>query len=104
MSGEARGVGGVVEMLKAKYGCARGQRLRVIGETSALLQFEGGKTVPKNHEGSGFRWVFREEEEAKLAKQAKDEAARQAQAEEAKKAEAARKAKREAEKERAKEE
>lgn len=38
--GEERGVGGVVEILKAKYGCSKGQRLRVIGETGTLVQFE----------------------------------------------------------------
>ncbi|CAE7700762.1 SLC24A1 [Symbiodinium sp. CCMP2456] len=55
----------VVEMLKAKYGCLKGQRARVIGETQSLLQFEGGKTAPKAHEGSGWKWVIREEEESK---------------------------------------
>jgi len=62
--GDVRGVGGVVEILRAKYGCSRGQRMRVIGETNGLLQFEGGKTVPKNHEGSGYRWVLQSGEEA----------------------------------------
>lgn len=63
--GESPGVGGVVEILKAKYGCSKGQRIRVIGETHSLLQFEGGKTAPKNHEDSGWKWVIREEEEVK---------------------------------------
>ncbi|CAK9074849.1 unnamed protein product [Durusdinium trenchii] len=63
--GEVPGVGGVVEILKAKYGCSKGQRIRVIGETQSLLQFEGGKTAPINHEGSGWKWVIREEEEVK---------------------------------------
>merc|ERR1712066_1150660 len=67
MVGEERGVGGVVEFLKAKYGCGKGQRLKVIGETGSLLQFEGGKTAPKNHEHTGWRWVLREEEEGKIA-------------------------------------
>eukprot|EP00439_Symbiodinium_sp_Y106_P066383 s1784_g10.t2 len=58
-------IAGVVEMLKAKYGCLKGQRARVIGETQSLLQFEGGKTAPKAHEGSGWKWVIREEEESK---------------------------------------
>lgn len=65
LMGDAPGVGGVVEMLKAKYGCLKGQRARVIGETQSLLQFEGGKTAPKAHEGSGWKWVIREEEESK---------------------------------------
>mmetsp|Transcript_19259 Transcript_19259/g.41488 ORF Transcript_19259/g.41488 Transcript_19259/m.41488 type:complete len:487 (-) Transcript_19259:17-1477(-) len=51
------GVGAIVEILKAKYGCAKGQRLRCIGETGTLLQFEGGKTAPKDHEGKGWKWV-----------------------------------------------
>mmetsp|Transcript_35221 Transcript_35221/g.76934 ORF Transcript_35221/g.76934 Transcript_35221/m.76934 type:complete len:512 (+) Transcript_35221:81-1616(+) len=67
LMGDERGIGGVVEVLKAKYGCGKGQRLRVIGETGTLLQFEGGKTAPKNHEDKGWKWVMRIEEEAKLA-------------------------------------
>jgi len=77
-AGESRGVGGVVEILKAKYGCGKGQRLRVIGETAVLVQFEGGKTAPQNHEGTGWRWVVREEEEAAKAEDAKVRAAKQA--------------------------
>merc|ERR1712147_218695 len=49
----------------AKYGCGKGQRLRVIGETCTLLQFDGGKTAPKNQEDKGWKWVTREEEQAK---------------------------------------
>lgn len=79
--GESPGVGGVVEILKAKYGCSKGQRIRVIGETHALLQFEGGKTAPKNHEDSGWKWVIREEEEVKQsAAQAQMAALKQAAA------------------------
>jgi len=58
----AKGVGGTVEVLAKKYGCARGERLRVIGEKSVLWQFEGGKTAPKCHEGTGWRWVLAEED------------------------------------------
>lgn len=79
--GESPGVGGVVEILKAKYGCSKGQRIRVIGETHSLLQFEGGKTAPKNHEDSGWKWVIREEEEVKQsAAQAQMAALKQAAA------------------------
>jgi len=60
MIGDERGVGGVVEIVKAKYGCAKGQRLKVIGETDSLLQFEGGKTAPKNQEDRGWKWVLRQ--------------------------------------------
>merc|ERR1712232_494308 len=67
MVGEERGVGGVVEILKPKYGYGKGRRLKVIGETGNLLQFEGGKTAPKNHENSGWKWVLREEENIRLA-------------------------------------
>ena len=79
LSSNVRGIGGVVEMVRAKYGCSKGQRLQVIGETSALLQFEGGKTAPKNHEGTGWKWVI--EEVADSARQA--EAEKQKKAEEA---------------------
>jgi len=95
--GESPGVGGVVEILKAKYGCSKGQRIRVIGETHALLQFEGGKTAPKNHEDSGWKWVIREEEEVKqsaaeaqMAALKQAAAAQQAQVAAAKAAELAR--------------
>jgi len=67
MVGEERGVGGVVEVLKPKYGCGKGQRLKVIGETGNLLQFEGGRTAPKNHENTGWKWILREEEDLRLA-------------------------------------
>eukprot|EP00421_Protoceratium_reticulatum_P009645 CAMPEP_0168373920 /NCGR_PEP_ID=MMETSP0228-20121227/9035_1 /TAXON_ID=133427 /ORGANISM="Protoceratium reticulatum, Strain CCCM 535 (=CCMP 1889)" /LENGTH=774 /DNA_ID=CAMNT_0008386853 /DNA_START=51 /DNA_END=2375 /DNA_ORIENTATION=- len=74
--GDDRGIGGVIEILKAKYGCGKGQRLRVIGETPALLQFEGGKTAPKNQEDKGWKWVMREEEETRLAAERELEKAR----------------------------
>lgn len=74
--GEVKGIGGVIEMLRAKYGCSKGQRLRVIGETPALLQFEGGRTAPKNHEGSGWKWVIGA---GNVGQKQKDEASRQAE-------------------------
>ncbi|OLQ03571.1 Nipped-B-like protein B [Symbiodinium microadriaticum] len=46
------------------------------GETPALLQFEGGKTAPKNHEGMGWKWIIGENT---AASKQKDEAARQAE-------------------------
>eukprot|EP00930_Biecheleria_cincta_P054257 TRINITY_DN4024_c0_g4_i2.p1 TRINITY_DN4024_c0_g4~~TRINITY_DN4024_c0_g4_i2.p1 ORF type:complete len:388 (+),score=101.77 TRINITY_DN4024_c0_g4_i2:61-1224(+) len=67
LAGESPGVGGVVEILKAKYGCFKGQRIQVIGESGSLLQFEGGKTAPKNHENLGWKWVIRAEEESKTS-------------------------------------
>eukprot|EP00913_Durusdinium_trenchii_P022973 g21570.t2 len=73
--GQVKGIGGVIEMLRAKYGCSKGQRLRVIGETPALLQFEGGKTAPKNHEGSGWKWVIGSD----ASSGQKDEVSRQAE-------------------------
>ncbi|CAE7867295.1 nipblb [Symbiodinium microadriaticum] len=76
LTSEVKGIGGVIEMLRAKYGCSKGQRLRVIGETPALLQFEGGKTAPKNHEGMGWKWIIGENT---AASKQKDEAARQAE-------------------------
>lgn len=90
--GNEKGIGGSVEILKAKYGCGKGQRLKVIGETGDLLKFEGGKTAPKIHEGTGWRWVMREEEQSKSAAQKAAEEARVAEAQKAAEAEAARKA------------
>jgi len=80
LAGESIGIGGVVEILAMrKYGCTKGARLRCIGETSTLLQFEGGKTAPKMHEGVGWRWVLLSEE--KLKKETEDEKSRLAAAE-----------------------
>lgn len=78
LAGDVRGVGGVVEILKPKYGCTRGQRLRVLGETATLLQLDGGKTAPKNHEGSGYRWVMRADEAKQVADKQAEKAKQQA--------------------------
>lgn len=101
--GEVKGVGGVVEMLRAKYGCSKGQRMKVLGETGALLQFGEGKTVPKNHEGSGWKWVLRSSDQSKQppapqVNNLAEEAARQAEIEKTLKAREERMAKESAEK------
>lgn len=57
--GDVKGIGGVIEVLKPKFGFARGQRARVIGEKPGILQFEGGKTVPKHAEGAAWKWMMR---------------------------------------------
>lgn len=66
MVGNVKGVGGVVEILKSKYGCTKGQRYRVIGECGGAVgmwRLEGEKkgiekTVPKNHvKEGGWKWV-----------------------------------------------
>lgn len=64
MVGDVRGVGGVIEVTKAKFGCAAMQRLRVVGQTPTIWQCEGGKTIPK-HNNVGWRWVLNESEAAK---------------------------------------
>ncbi|CAE7644481.1 SLC38A6, partial [Symbiodinium sp. KB8] len=71
--GKVKGVDGVVEILKPKYECRRGDRYRVIGEhggPAGMWRLEGGKTVPKTHvKEGGWKWVLEEPEpEAKAAK------------------------------------
>mmetsp|Transcript_62748 Transcript_62748/g.147126 ORF Transcript_62748/g.147126 Transcript_62748/m.147126 type:complete len:478 (+) Transcript_62748:55-1488(+) len=71
--GKVKGVDGVVEILKAKYECMKGDRYRVIGDhggPAGMWRLECGKTVPKTHvKEGGWRWVLEEPEpEAKLAK------------------------------------
>eukprot|EP00928_Gymnodinium_smaydae_P094856 TRINITY_DN803_c0_g1_i1.p1 TRINITY_DN803_c0_g1~~TRINITY_DN803_c0_g1_i1.p1 ORF type:complete len:396 (-),score=114.55 TRINITY_DN803_c0_g1_i1:66-1253(-) len=80
LEGTVCGVGGVVEVIKAKYGCGGGQRLKVIGQTATIWQCEGGKTVPKAHNNSGWRWVMRgEAAEKKAAAAAATQAAKDAE-------------------------
>lgn len=71
--GKVKGVEGVVEILKNKYDCLKGERYRVVGERggpAGMWRLEGGKTIPKTHvKEGGWRWVLEEPEpEAKLAK------------------------------------
>ncbi|CAJ1362907.1 unnamed protein product [Effrenium voratum] len=71
--GKVKGVDGVVEVLKNKYECLKGERYRVIGERggpAGMWRLEGGKTIPKTHvKEGGWKWVLEEPEpEAKLAK------------------------------------
>jgi len=71
--GKVKGVEGVVEILKNKYECLKGERYRVIGERggpAGMWRLEGGKTIPKTHvKEGGWKWVLEEPEpEAKLAK------------------------------------
>lgn len=61
--GKTVGIGGVIEVLAKKYGCSKGDRLRCIGEKPAIFLCEGGKTVPKAHQNSGWRWVVADETE-----------------------------------------
>eukprot|EP00930_Biecheleria_cincta_P086256 TRINITY_DN7557_c0_g1_i1.p1 TRINITY_DN7557_c0_g1~~TRINITY_DN7557_c0_g1_i1.p1 ORF type:complete len:649 (-),score=168.84 TRINITY_DN7557_c0_g1_i1:20-1936(-) len=63
--GNVKGIGGVVEILKQKYQCNKGQRLRVIGENggpnnpAGQWRLEGGKTIPKLHyKEGGWKWVM----------------------------------------------
>eukprot|EP00747_Dinoflagellata_sp_TGD_P180211 gnl/TRDRNA2_/TRDRNA2_32277_c0_seq1.p1 gnl/TRDRNA2_/TRDRNA2_32277_c0~~gnl/TRDRNA2_/TRDRNA2_32277_c0_seq1.p1 ORF type:complete len:282 (+),score=52.79 gnl/TRDRNA2_/TRDRNA2_32277_c0_seq1:115-960(+) len=71
MAGNLCGVGDVVEVLRAKYGCRRGDRLRVLGESRMLWKLEGGKTIPKIHDQIGWRWVQAADGETEAAAQEK---------------------------------
>eukprot|EP00929_Paragymnodinium_shiwhaense_P112793 TRINITY_DN81067_c0_g1_i1.p1 TRINITY_DN81067_c0_g1~~TRINITY_DN81067_c0_g1_i1.p1 ORF type:complete len:303 (+),score=29.51 TRINITY_DN81067_c0_g1_i1:60-968(+) len=50
-------IGRVVHVQRARYGCHRGDRLRISGSSAKLWKLEGGKTIPKDHEGTGWMWV-----------------------------------------------
>mmetsp|Transcript_70297 Transcript_70297/g.184253 ORF Transcript_70297/g.184253 Transcript_70297/m.184253 type:complete len:435 (-) Transcript_70297:26-1330(-) len=67
--GKVKGVDGVIEILKAKYGCQKGQRWKVVGETAGpagiwkLKGPEGERSVPKTHlKEGGWKWVLEEEQ------------------------------------------
>lgn len=67
------GVDGVVEILKHKYECRKGERYRVIGERggpgAGHWRLEKGKTIPKTHvKEGGWRWVLEEPEEETVVK------------------------------------
>lgn len=65
LTGKVRGVGGVVEALKSKYGMQKGERLEVIGDkggAAGMWLLKGGKSVPKLHEKQGgWKWILDEE-------------------------------------------
>lgn len=63
------GIGGVVEILRARYGCCRGDRICVVGESLKLWKLHGGSTIPKEHAGNGWKWVLKAEEDAKALKE-----------------------------------
>lgn len=56
-----KGVGGVVELLRTKYACNKGDRYLVVGETSNAPELwlldDGVRVVPKVHENKGWAWV-----------------------------------------------
>jgi len=60
--GSTKGVGGVVEVLKQKYGCSKGQRLKVVGDNggpAGIWLLESDKSVPKTHwKEGGWKWVL----------------------------------------------
>eukprot|EP00931_Biecheleriopsis_adriatica_P004792 TRINITY_DN106410_c0_g1_i1.p1 TRINITY_DN106410_c0_g1~~TRINITY_DN106410_c0_g1_i1.p1 ORF type:complete len:563 (+),score=172.19 TRINITY_DN106410_c0_g1_i1:74-1762(+) len=62
LTGKVKGIDGVVEILKKKYECEKGQRFRVIGELggpAGIWKLELGKTIPKTHvKEGGWRWVM----------------------------------------------
>jgi len=66
-AGNFEGVGGVVEIARASYGCRRGDRLQVVGESRKLWKLMGKKTIPKEHEGTGWAWVLEDEQASRLA-------------------------------------
>jgi len=74
--GDTQGIGGVVEMLKNKYACSKGDRYRVVGEATKasplwILDGEASKgsqkIVPKTHENKGWKWVMRGAREAEAS-------------------------------------
>lgn len=71
-SDHIEGIGGVVEINKARYGCRRGDRLEVVGESAKLWKLVGKKTIPKEHEGAGWHWVHETEQASKLIKMAEE--------------------------------
>jgi len=56
-----RGIGGMIEALRSKYGLEKGGQYLVVGESGGpggLWKLEGGRTVPKTHlKEGGWRWV-----------------------------------------------
>lgn len=72
--GNTKGIGGVIEVLKQKYGCSKSQRLTVIGEKggpAGLWLLDTDKSVPKTHwKEGGWKWVLETEEPPKLRPQA----------------------------------
>lgn len=59
--GTVKGVGGVVEILKQKYNCKRGDRLRVVGDAggpAGIWKLESEKSVPKTQLNQGWKWVL----------------------------------------------
>ena len=56
-SGLCRGVGDSIEILLDTTDCSTGQVVQVIGESSSFFKLEGGKTLPKNQESVGWKWV-----------------------------------------------
>eukprot|EP00933_Yihiella_yeosuensis_P020898 TRINITY_DN16668_c0_g3_i1.p1 TRINITY_DN16668_c0_g3~~TRINITY_DN16668_c0_g3_i1.p1 ORF type:complete len:473 (-),score=113.69 TRINITY_DN16668_c0_g3_i1:110-1528(-) len=77
--GKVKGIDGVVEILKNKYSCQKGQRFKVIGETGGPAgnwRLEEGKTVPKLHwKEGGWKWVLETEEAVPEVKKPKAKAA-----------------------------
>eukprot|EP00931_Biecheleriopsis_adriatica_P016294 TRINITY_DN12052_c0_g1_i3.p1 TRINITY_DN12052_c0_g1~~TRINITY_DN12052_c0_g1_i3.p1 ORF type:complete len:343 (-),score=92.41 TRINITY_DN12052_c0_g1_i3:99-1127(-) len=63
MEGSVADVGGVIEVgPKAKYGCTKGQRVRVVGSTPVLWlckdSEDGDKMINKAHRNNGWRWIL----------------------------------------------
>jgi len=56
--GKLKGVGGIIEALQKKYSLQKGDRIKVVAETKELWKLEGEKTVPKTHQGQGWKWVL----------------------------------------------
>jgi len=63
LGGTVADVGGVIEVgPKAKYGCVKGQRVKVVGQTPVLWMCkdvdDGDKMINKAHKNNGWRWIF----------------------------------------------
>lgn len=64
--GAVKGTGGVVQILKAKYGCSKMEKYRVVGDSggaAGIWKLEGEKCIPKTHlKQGGWKWVLQDEE------------------------------------------
>merc|ERR1719323_2558951 len=81
--GRGKGVGGVIEALQKKYGLQKGERIKVVAESKELWKLEGEKTVPKAHQGQGWKWVLPAGDEPAKKKPKKAEEAAPAKSPEA---------------------
>jgi hypothetical protein len=51
----------MVEILKARYGCTEGQRLRVASDAKQQWRLDPGNLIPKNQRNKTWKWLTEEE-------------------------------------------